>query len=599
MSSTRRRRACDSAVTPGSTPRRRSTTRRLWPQDDRPVWMDKAAQPRDSAALDIEQALISAFRLSVAITSSISGDIPSLLRHAFSRHFNKVLPTGRDAETTNASESSVDLEALQDTLSRIPPLAPTAQVLLDRARSILADGLLLSMNVELAEGQELPVALHTLLQGTLWAILMDAGANPDVNGPQPAPADHTPLTDRCLWFLCKKFFFVYQVTEMDAEYVESPLIGSKRTQKLRIYAGIVLLARADDPMARFRLARMPRAHAVHTYCHSFIAVTPRGLFAHGRSYGHLGISQGMAPGRYGGVDGIVSLPSRIPFDCCPAIAQYEAELMPWKKDRLVKLIHAGPTTLISTPAGLAVASNNIGQFVNDEGFDFETRLLFHQVDLPDWFLPDHINAEQDPIIISMGDQQLICGNNRRHRLGIDNFTGFTQYPLHIDRIFTSASYYMIFLSGRAIYISGDTPVRSDISRRDLRQNLTFEQQQMLHGLAEWVPPQAGPQMLQFKTPVKAFYCDGEDLFWVSEGVTHAFNGKYGHYTLKYELTRFGAKNGVVYYGESGRFVQDPKGKWHQVLKKTSNRVYTAFRDMEDPEIVIDLIPVEVDPVEGL
>ncbi|KAG9392220.1 hypothetical protein J8273_5203 [Carpediemonas membranifera] len=57
------------------------------------------------------------------------------------------------------------------------PLKPTAQALLDRARSILADGPPLSMNVELAEGQELPVALHTLLQGTLWAVMMASGAN--------------------------------------------------------------------------------------------------------------------------------------------------------------------------------------------------------------------------------------------------------------------------------------------------------------------------------------------------------------------------------------------------------------------------------------
>ncbi|KAG9392199.1 hypothetical protein J8273_5181 [Carpediemonas membranifera] len=79
--------------------------------------------------------------------------------------------------TASISPESIFSNRHSQILLQKSPLKPTAQALLDRARSILADGPPLSMNVELAEGQELPVALHTLLQGTLWAVMMASGVN--------------------------------------------------------------------------------------------------------------------------------------------------------------------------------------------------------------------------------------------------------------------------------------------------------------------------------------------------------------------------------------------------------------------------------------
>ncbi|KAG9397005.1 hypothetical protein J8273_1356 [Carpediemonas membranifera] len=128
---------------------------------------------------DVREELIAAYRLSLAAASEIPGNIPSLLSHAFSRHFRANMPSIR-LENAEKKATSVDLEELQSKLSRITALKPEAQTLLDRARSILTDGPPLSMNVELDENMELPDALHTLLQGTLWAILMEAGANPDL-----------------------------------------------------------------------------------------------------------------------------------------------------------------------------------------------------------------------------------------------------------------------------------------------------------------------------------------------------------------------------------------------------------------------------------
>ncbi|KAG9390944.1 hypothetical protein J8273_7217 [Carpediemonas membranifera] len=90
------------------------------------------------------------------------------------------MPSFHNAESTTAPASAPSLESLLATLSKIPPLEPTAQVLLDHARSILADGPPLSMNVELSPGDELPAAMHTLNQGAVWACLMGGGANPDL-----------------------------------------------------------------------------------------------------------------------------------------------------------------------------------------------------------------------------------------------------------------------------------------------------------------------------------------------------------------------------------------------------------------------------------
>ncbi|KAG9392190.1 hypothetical protein J8273_5172 [Carpediemonas membranifera] len=209
--------------------------------------MGEAAPQHDSAALGVEHALISAFRVSTVATAYIPGDIPSLLRHAYSRHFNKVMPVERDAETTSASASSAELESLQTMLSRIPPLKPTAQALLDRARSIIADGPPLSMNVELAEGQELPVALHTLLQGTLWAVMIASGADPDLEDRVLEEArvkwpDENAIHDKirnalapeakCLWFLCRKFFFTLNVAAKNG-LDKSYSLGSTTHRHLR------------------------------------------------------------------------------------------------------------------------------------------------------------------------------------------------------------------------------------------------------------------------------------------------------------------------------------------------------------------------------
>ncbi|KAG9395518.1 hypothetical protein J8273_3094 [Carpediemonas membranifera] len=191
-------------------------------------------------------ALIEAYHISVAVAADVPGNIPSLLAHAYSRHFRTNMPLIQDQENDDVPSSSYTLELLLAKLVAIPPLSEKAQTLLDRARSILTDGPPLSMNIELADGQELPDALHTLLQGTLWAILMTADAW----------EGHDPL-----WYLCKKTAFARRAAEADsASFVP-------------LYAG-----RAFPPTGRLAI---PPVVALHGSMDTGVAVTAKGVFRWG------------------------------------------------------------------------------------------------------------------------------------------------------------------------------------------------------------------------------------------------------------------------------------------------------------------------------
>ncbi|KAG9392655.1 hypothetical protein J8273_6023 [Carpediemonas membranifera] len=210
----------------------------------------------------IRDALITAFRASLVATASISGDIPSLIH-------------------------------LLATLSKIPPLEPSAQALLDRARSILTSGPPLSMNVELADGEELPVAMHTLNQGAVWACLVGGGANPDLEdrvlqGAQDEEPHTTRMHDKirkalapeakCLWFLCRKFFFSLNVAEKDGECYQhawSYIFYHHRMYMDRLF----MLGTANH--TAFTRARMPRALEVYSDDLTHIARTPKGLWGWG------------------------------------------------------------------------------------------------------------------------------------------------------------------------------------------------------------------------------------------------------------------------------------------------------------------------------
>ncbi|KAG9393453.1 hypothetical protein J8273_3592 [Carpediemonas membranifera] len=407
----------------------------------------------------IKDALISAFRESLVVTASISGDIPSLLQHAYSRHFREQMPSIHNNKSTSAPTSAPSLESLLATLCKIHLLEPAAQALLDRARSILTSGPPLSMNVELADGEELPIAMHTLNQGAVWACLLGGGANPDLEDrvlneareKQPHMTDihnriRKALTPeaKCLWFLCRKFFFSLNVAEKDGESYQCPV--PDRCYHHRMYMGRLFMLDTRHHTALTR-ARMPRALEVYSNTWTHIARTPKGLWGWGyNEYGQLGFESS------GFVD-----PTRLTFPACPKVAELEASLPAWEKHGMVTGVSImSGQTFILTPAGTVMAGNKANWFIGEA--ERGNRRLFTPVAVPTGFVPDHImHAWNSAVILSMGDRQVISGESWKGQLGLgheNDMSGFVDLPFRVDRIMTPEDDFNVFLSGRQLLFAG-------------------------------------------------------------------------------------------------------------------------------------------------
>ncbi|KAG9392196.1 hypothetical protein J8273_5178 [Carpediemonas membranifera] len=527
--------------------------------------MGEAAPQHDSAALGVEHALISAFRVSTVATAYIPGDIPSLLRHAYSRHFNKVMPVERDAETTSASASSAELESLQTMLSRIPPLKPTAQALLDRARSILADGPPLSMNVELAEGQELPVALHTLLQGTLWAVMI-ASADPDledrvleearVKWPDEN-AIHGKIRNalapeaKCLWFLCRKFFFTLNVAEKDGESYK--WTDYERFYHHRMYMGRLFMLYTRHHTALTR-ATMPRALEVYSNYITYVARTPKGLWGWGNSFeGQLGFQSEFSD------------PARLTFPACPKVAELEASLPAWEKHSMVTAVSMKHgQAFILTPAGTIMAGSDAELFVGP--VEEENWCRFKPVSVQTGFVPAHI-MHDSAVILTMGDRQVISGWNNYGQLGLgheNEMTGFEELSFR----------------RRQLLFAGEVP--KPIAQSGLLPGY--------YGNEECVT--ATP--LRFPGRVKGFYCDRLALIWVTDGHSHLRDDN-DSYRVRLESTALGVRSvddGVAYS------FRDNFGQWFRVTGVSSGVAKLVECEAPDDCDIFTILPVDLDPWES-
>ncbi|KAG9393435.1 hypothetical protein J8273_3574 [Carpediemonas membranifera] len=477
------------------------------------------------------------------------------------------------------------LESLLATLCKIHLLEPSAQALLDRACSILTSGPPLSMNVELADGEELPIAMHTLNQGAVWACLLGGGANPDLedrvlNEAREKWPDETEMYDKirkaltpeakCLWFLCRKFFFTLNVAEKDGESYqcsdEDECGNCYGCYHHRMYMGRLFMF---DTMHRTALtrARMPRALKVYSDWTTLIARTPKGLWGWGACYnGELGFQSS------GFVD-----PTRLTFPACPKVAKLEASLPPWEKHRVVTdLSMERWQTFILTPVGTVMAGEGPRRYVGPVEANTER---FHPVAVPAGFVPDHIMHCNWTVILSMGDRQVISGDNRYGRLGLgheNEMTGFEELPFRVDRIPSIGldNTFNYFLSGRQLLFAGE--VLPHIAQSGL-----------LHGYSEGDKCLTATP-LRFREKVRGFYC-GYVLIWVTEGRTHMRN-RDKHYSVPFEATAFDRRQVSGRYTLSFRNIT---GQWFEA--KTVSDGVAKLVKCKAPVSHYGIIPVDINP----
>ncbi|KAG9394533.1 Regulator of chromosome condensation (RCC1) repeat [Carpediemonas membranifera] len=423
--------------TTSDSPAQATVTLELSPEDE-----DMQEEPRGlldtietmAAEVNLEstrRALATAYHLAVKHTQTVSGDLPSLLKHAYRHQFGGPVPAD-DASSPAAFNDSI--EGLCDAVATLTVTNHRAAVMIKHARRILTSGPRLSMNIPLLEGEELPDRLYTLLQGTIWAILLQAGADPVLF--IESHKDYEPEA-KCLWFLCRKFFFSFRQADKDGVCHIAELYGKKTFT--RHYAGRVFARGANENkqtgvavddarqiyLPQYRRVHVPPVVEIYVSKHHTIAVTPRGLYGWGIKCG-----LGMGSQRFG------TLPARLTFAACPFVAKYEASLPMWHKDELVTaLFMTHGRTVLVTPAG-TVASGG-----NDYGMlgmgDVRAAASFVRLQLPTGFSPDRVQFGNCATALMDGKRMVIAGRNYNGQLGIGrtgDITTFTEVPISVDSV---------------------------------------------------------------------------------------------------------------------------------------------------------------------
>ncbi|KAG9395785.1 hypothetical protein J8273_2697 [Carpediemonas membranifera] len=395
------------------------------------------------------------------------------------------------------------------------------------------------MNVELADGETLPDALHTLLQGTIWAIMMQAGANPDVDGIRK-PANSVVTfkdEDSILWFLCKKLFFTQQVSSKECDIC--PL---NKYVADYIYWGRFFRRRVGhDTTSGWR--RVPRIINVFADDDGgdgiFLAVTPKGLWGWGSNYSDQ-LSIPLCREHF------IAFPSPVNLHSVWAIESYEARLSQWSKHKAVKVISfTHGRTILVTPVGTCVAGRDMAWFTGANG-QANSR-VFMPVPMPQGFVPERIRDEGRAVIVTMGSHQMITGENEQGQLGLghnEKVERFTPLPFWVDQLHTELLF-NVFVSSGDLLVAGQAPrclIDSGLlpaSNNDCNMYLT-----------------ATP--LVFNGDVSRFFSDYDTkVVWVTIGQTNVWTPLLGRLTLPFKTTHFS------HYDVDDCF-RDTAGVWHRI-----------------------------------
>ncbi|KAG9396733.1 hypothetical protein J8273_1751 [Carpediemonas membranifera] len=309
---------------------------------------------------------------------------------------------------------------------------------------------------------ELPETIYTLLQSTIWAIMLSVGIDPQLKRERDTSA---------LWFLCRKFFFVHSVSSKDGICLSTPDTPSTATETY-LYGGRVFVRRRmydQSIVVRVRIPRVRLLASNEERCVTefdsmvYFAATVKGSFVWG-DLTAVGFDRGTDPAiLYDVVDGtghdasiveMVGDIQRIQFNSHPASAAYERSLGPWHKYRAVEAVEVWNDRLfIQTPvAVLAQGSNKYGCLgVGSDARHVNTLmpLLFPGLSTPDL---GRITRTERLSYYADGDNVYVCGCNSDGQLalgpGVTNARTFTRIPNPVSASVFKPKFSVLLTGGR-------------------------------------------------------------------------------------------------------------------------------------------------------
>ncbi|KAG9392889.1 hypothetical protein J8273_5701 [Carpediemonas membranifera] len=411
--------------------------------------------------MNTEQQAQQFYEESVKCTSLVCGDVPSLLGAAYEQEFGR-FPIQREA-----SEPVLDdiprMQKLGTDISALQLRDPRARSFLTQAARILATNgaEVLSMNIPLDPGQELPNMLHTLIHGTLWAVLMQACTDPDVEGHDPkSQGRESPpvMPDMAIWFLCKKTMFAARVARKDGRLTRTVDVGGALAFCLcysgRLFCNGIPCCTTDPDAADhiYKRVHVPPVLYHWTTGREAIALTAQGLYGWGENrMGSLGV------GEHTNVP-----PTRLTFPSHPAIAQ----LLRSPAACALGLFMGDGATIIATPVGVMAAGSNIGGRLG-VGTDARSVPWFQHVPLPAGFTPTSAVISPTRTILKGGTDSLVAGDNRGNQLmlgeSVVSATTFAQPSFPVDQIWAMSGYTVI-LSGHTLFCTGTKTRHMSVGR---------------------------------------------------------------------------------------------------------------------------------------
>ncbi|KAG9395363.1 hypothetical protein J8273_2921 [Carpediemonas membranifera] len=546
----------------------------------------------------IEQSIVVAYQFSLVASAHIPDDISSLLLQAYSEHFDEYMPTFPDMAGPIADSPEESRRHLLSLLAKIPALHRSGQECIDCARSILAELPQPRKSVEPVENESIPLALHTLLQGTLWAVMMAGGANPDLavddendvsseysedwsdishsnadyghghddpastdqrDIPTPEPADvqvdgavtepstyeeavfRLPLPDtRPWWFLCKQVFQSLEAAEAEGDVLltEDEQLCVCRTFRQRSF---IHLADEADPV--FYFLRVPPVDRVFSVTGmTFIIVTLAGTYGVGANeVDELGMTGDFIPN-----------PTRLTFPACPMVAEHEASLPPWEKHRLVATVALSEyCTFILTPVCLIVAGADIQWYTGP----VEDDCVFNPVPIPLNSKIESIVSRDFLLMLSIlrmsskghpHHRILISGDNEHGQLALghqNEMTGLVMLPFRAQTVIAQAEF-NVFVTSRHVMFSGLVPE-------------FIERSGFLPGHpAGTVCSTATP--LTFPVQIRGFMCYGEYMCLITDAeTTLCIERGTQRYTLPFEA--------IAASFTTGRFFRNMSGGWFVIV----------------------------------